>query len=139
MTRDQLKQFENDLWASAENLRANSKLKASQYSTPVLGLIFLKFADINYRRHEKAIQTEFERLKGSRLEKPLHEIAVAKCGFYLPKHARYDRLLDEAIEQGRAFCVDKDIDINKALKSDDVFNKVSLFEAWANTLLHKDK
>jgi type I restriction enzyme M protein len=51
MTRDQLKQLENDLWRAADNLRANSDLKASEYSIPVLGLIFLKFADNNYRRH----------------------------------------------------------------------------------------
>ena len=35
-------------------LRANSDLKSSEYSTPVLGLIFLKFADNKYRQHEKA-------------------------------------------------------------------------------------
>jgi type I restriction-modification system DNA methylase subunit len=50
MTRDQLKQLETDLWSAADNLRANSDLKSSEYSTPVLGLIFLKFADNNYRR-----------------------------------------------------------------------------------------
>jgi type I restriction enzyme M protein len=93
MTRDQIKQLEDNLWSAADNLRANSDLKASEYGTPVLGLIFLKFADINYRRHEEAIQAEYEKLKGGRLEKPIHEIAVAKCGFYLPEHARYSYLL----------------------------------------------
>lgn len=66
MTPDQLKQLEADLWSAADNLRANSDLKASEYGTPVLGLIFLKFADINYRRHEAAIREEFERLEGTR-------------------------------------------------------------------------
>lgn len=93
MTRDQLKQLEADLWSAADKLRANSDLRASEYSTPVLGLIFLKFADINYRRHETAIAAEFKKLKGTRMEKPVHEIAVKRCGFYLPKHARYDHLL----------------------------------------------
>lgn len=106
MTRDQLKQLEDDLWSAADSLRANSGLKASQYSTPVLGLIFLKFADINYRRHEEAIQTEFDKLKGGRREKPIHEIAVAKCGFYLPDHARYSYLLN----------LSEDQDIAKALE-----------------------
>lgn len=94
MNKEQLKQLEDDLWAAADNLRANSDLKASEYSTPVLGLIFLKFADINYRRHEDAILKEYQKLKGGRREKPLHEIAVAKCGFYLPEHARYRYLLN---------------------------------------------
>ena len=48
MTRDQLKKLESDLWAAADKLRANSDVKASEYSTPVLGLIFLKFADNKY-------------------------------------------------------------------------------------------
>ena len=93
MNREQLKQLETDLWAAADNLRANSDLKASEYSTPVLGLIFLKFADNNYRKHEAAIKKEYEALKGTRREKPLSEIALEKCGFYLPPHARYDYLL----------------------------------------------
>ena len=94
MNRDQLKRLEDDLWSAADNLRANSDLKASEYGTPVLGLIFLKFADINYRRHEAAIQAEHAKLKGTRREKPLHEIAVAKCGFYLADYARYSYLLN---------------------------------------------
>ncbi len=61
------KQFEDALWAAADNLRANSGLKASEYSTPVLGLIFLKFADINYRRFEEAILNEYQKLSSRRL------------------------------------------------------------------------
>lgn len=45
MTPTAIKQLETDLWAAADNLRANSDIKSSEYSTPVLGLIFLKFAD----------------------------------------------------------------------------------------------
>ncbi len=93
MNRDQLKKLEKDLWAAADKLRANSDLKASEYSTPVLGLIFLKFADNKYRQHEAAILQEYEQLKGTRREKPLEEIAMAKCGFFLEAHARYDYLL----------------------------------------------
>jgi type I restriction enzyme M protein len=93
MNRDQLKQLEADLWSAADNLRANSDLKSSEYSTPVLGLIFLKFADNNYRRHEGEILAEYQKLKGSRREKKLSDIAIEKCGFYLPDHARYDWLL----------------------------------------------
>jgi len=37
--------IEKRLWGAADELRANSKLKASEYSLPVLGLIFLKYAD----------------------------------------------------------------------------------------------
>jgi type I restriction enzyme M protein len=93
MNTQSLKQLEDDLWRSADMLRANSDLKSSEYSTPVLGLIFLKFADNKYRRSEKAIMTQYAKLKGTRREKPVSEIAIEKCGFYLPDHARYDYLL----------------------------------------------
>jgi type I restriction enzyme M protein len=94
MTKEQLRQLEKDLWAAANNLRANSDLKSSEYATPVLGLIFLKFADNNYRRHEAKIISEYQKLKGTRREKKLSDIAIEKCGFYLPDHARYDHLLN---------------------------------------------
>lgn len=93
MNREQLKKLERDLWAAADKLRANSDLKASEYSTPVLGLIFLKFADNKYRQHEAAIRQEYEKLKGTRREKSLEEVAIEKCGFFLQDYARYDYLL----------------------------------------------
>ncbi|MGP1385147.1 MAG: type I restriction-modification system subunit M [Thainema sp.] len=93
MTPDELKQLENDLWKSADDLRANSSLKSSEYATPVLGLIFLRFVDNKFRQYKAEIQQEYEALQGGRREKPIHEIALAKCGFYLPDHARYDYLL----------------------------------------------
>lgn len=44
MTAEQLKQLETRLWKTADDLRANSKLTATEYSFPVLGLIFLRQA-----------------------------------------------------------------------------------------------
>jgi len=93
MNKEQLKKFEADLWRAADSLRANSDLKASEYSTPVLGLIFLKFADNKYRQFEATILAEYQKLKGSRREKKLSDIAIEQCGFYLPDHARYEHLL----------------------------------------------
>ena len=40
----ELKLLEDDLWEAADQLRANSKLTASEYAMPVLGLIFLRHA-----------------------------------------------------------------------------------------------
>jgi len=45
MTNQQIKALEKELWATADNLRANSKLTASEYKDPVLGLILLRFAE----------------------------------------------------------------------------------------------
>ncbi len=107
MTPTDLKQLEANLWQSADTLRANSDLKSSEYATPVLGLIFLKFADNKYRQYEAEIQQEYEKLKGGRREKAIAEIALEKCGFYLPEYARYDYLLMLPEEE----------DIAKALKA----------------------
>ena len=40
--------LESRLWAAADQLRANSGLTSAQYSQPVLGLIFLRFAEVRY-------------------------------------------------------------------------------------------
>lgn len=48
-------------------------------------------------------------------------------------------LLEDAIEQGSAFCAERDIDIDAALAMYDVFKQVSLFESWADALLSKDE
>lgn len=99
MTKEQLKVLEDQLWQAADNLRANSDLSAAQYSTPVLGIIFLKFADNKYKKFEAEINAEYENKKGKRTEKPISEIAIEKCGFYLPEHARYDYILNKPDEK----------------------------------------
>lgn len=93
MNAEQLKRLENDLWAAADSMRALTGLKSSEYATPILGLIFLRFADNKYQQFEGSIQAEFQKLQGGRREKPLAEIAKEQCGFYLPPEARYDYLL----------------------------------------------
>ena len=42
--------LEKRLWDAADQLRANSGLTSAQYSTPVLGLIFLRFADVRFAK-----------------------------------------------------------------------------------------
>ena len=79
-----IRDLEKRLWDTADELRANTGLKASEYSTPILGLIFLKFADSKYHTYEEEIKKEYQELKGGRREKAIEEIAIEKCGFYLP-------------------------------------------------------
>ena len=88
MNPQELKQLEDDLSCSANTLRANSDLKATEYSTPVLGLIFLKFADKKYRRNEKAIKGKYAKLKGTRREKPVEKIAIEKYGKSVRRHRK---------------------------------------------------
>ena len=93
MTNVQLKKLETDLWDAANALRAYGGIKAADYAAPILGLIFLRFADNKYSHVEQEILAEYEGEKGTRLEREIYQIALDKCGFYLPDHARYDYLL----------------------------------------------
>ncbi len=77
------------LWEAAEELRANSHLKASEYSIPVLGLIFLKFADSRFSE----IETALVRKKSARREVGKADYQ-AKGVLYLPDQARFSRLID---------------------------------------------
>ena len=90
MTDRELKKLKDDLWHSADVLRAGAHLAANKYGQPILGLIFLRYADILFKQHKEEIETEFNRLKGGRMEKSIKEIAIEKCGFYLPECAYYD-------------------------------------------------
>ena len=92
MKLEDIKQLELQLQEAADTLRANTDLKPNEYATPVLGLIFLKFADNKYSSYEAAIQAEFEDLQGTRRAKSIEDIAIAHCGFYLPPQARYKYL-----------------------------------------------
>ncbi len=47
--------IESRLWAAADELRANSKLKSSEYSVPVLGLVFLRYADHKFQAAAKEL------------------------------------------------------------------------------------
>lgn len=94
MNQERLNNLKKNLWETADELRANSGLKASAYSIPVLGLIFLKFADAKYEEYAEEIMKEYEALKGGRREKKIEEIAIEKCGFYLPEQSRFSYLLN---------------------------------------------
>lgn len=48
-------ELERRLWSAADELRANSKLKSSEYSVPVLGLIFLRYADYKFSDAKKKL------------------------------------------------------------------------------------
>ncbi|EFI36139.1 N-6 DNA methylase [Desulfonatronospira thiodismutans ASO3-1] len=81
-------QVEARLWAAADELRANSKLKPSEYSVPVLGLVFLRYADHKF----KAAAKELECSGGGRRKigpADYHARGVV----YLPEKARFSYLI----------------------------------------------
>jgi type I restriction enzyme M protein len=105
-------EIEKRLWASADELRANSKLKSSEYSVPVLGLIFLRYADHKFAIVEKELAG-----KGTGRRAIGKEDYQAKGVMYLPPQARFSKLLalPEGENIGRA--------INEAMKAVEAENE----------------
>jgi len=106
MVQNHIAELEKRLWAVADELRANSDLKASEYSAPVLGLIFLRYADYRFTRQEKLLA-----------EKSTSRRKISKTDYqaagvmYLPDEARFSFLLHlpEGADIGKA--------INEAMKA----------------------
>jgi type I restriction enzyme M protein len=93
MDYQELKLLEDDLWEAADQLRANSKLTASEYSMPVLGLIFLRHATTRFH----ALLPDVEKAVPARATGALREDRIklgfqGKAAIYLPETARYDHL-----------------------------------------------
>ena len=53
------------LWSAADALWTNSGLQPSEYSTPILALIFLKYADYKFAEVEKALEGKTSRRRDS--------------------------------------------------------------------------
>lgn len=107
MTDKELKKLKDDLWHSADILRAGAHLAANKYGQPILGLIFLRYADILYKQHKAEIEAEYNKRKGTRTEKSMKEISVEICGFYLPPEAYYDYINDAPDDANKATLVKK--------------------------------
>ena len=107
MTDKELKKLKDNLWHAADVLRAGAHLAANKYGQPILGLIFLRYADILFKQHKVEINAEFEKYKGTRMEKSLKEIAIEKCGFFLPECAYYDFINNAPDDAKKAVLVKK--------------------------------
>lgn len=107
MTDAELKQLKDNLWHSADVLRAGAHLAANKYGQPILGLIFLRYADILFKQHKDEIEVEYNKFKGGRMEKSIKEIAIEKCGFFLPECAYYDYINDAPDDANKATIVKK--------------------------------
>jgi type I restriction enzyme M protein len=84
--------LEKRLWAAADQFRANSGLKAQEYSGPILGLIFLRFAEVRFAaQRAKLEKAGASSRRGSRVEEP--KAYHAEGVLFLPAEARYDYLL----------------------------------------------
>lgn len=102
---------EKRLWSVADELRANSTLKSSEYSVPLLGLIFLRYAEEKFSIAEKELAG-----KGSGRRVIGKDDYKAKGVMYVPPESRFSKLLDlpEGENVGKA--------INEAMKAVETAN-----------------
>lgn len=105
-------ELEKRLWDAADQLRANSDLKSHEYSVPVLGLIFLRYADHKFTQAKSKFASQ-----GSGRRTIGKADYQAKGVLYLPENARFSKLLDlpEGADIGKA--------INDAMRSIEADNE----------------
>ncbi len=105
-------ELERRLWGAADELRANSKLKSSEYSVPVLGLIFLRYADHKFTKAQAKLTSQ-----GSGRRTIGKADYQARGVLYLPETARFSNLLQlpEGANIGKA--------INDAMKAIEADNE----------------
>ena len=96
--------LEKRLWAAADELRANSGLTSAQYSQPVLGLIFLRFAEVRFLAQPGRCWRNKVAggRRGSRVDDPT--AYQAEGILYLTPPARFDHILrlPEGSDVGKA-------------------------------------
>ncbi|MDK9703990.1 MAG: type I restriction-modification system subunit M [Sulfuritalea sp.] len=84
--------LEKRLWDAADQFRANSGLKAQEYSGPILGLIFLRFAEVRFAIQRGKLEgASASSRRGSRIDEPA--AYHAEGILYLATEARFDYLL----------------------------------------------
>ena len=85
--------IERRLWDVADQFRANSGLKAQEYSAPILGLIFLRFAEVRFAaQREKLERAGGSGRRGSRVDEPT--AYHAERTLFLAPEARFGHLLN---------------------------------------------
>ena len=84
--------LEKRLWDAADQFRANSGLKAQEYSGPILGLIFLRFAEVRFAAQRARLEAAgASSRRGSRVDEPA--AYHAEGVLYLAPEARFEHLL----------------------------------------------
>ena len=100
MNGNNRKQLIKTLWESAEQLWSNSDLKPSEYAMPVLGLIFLKYADHKFTEIDKIVKEKYGDSRIGITKDHYHK----EGAIYLKPEARYEYLLNlqEDMDMGKA-------------------------------------
>lgn len=94
MIAEGLKELEADLWEAADQLRANSKLTATEYTMPILGLIFLRHATNRFEQIKKEVEITLP-VHATRGRRPItRDDFWAKSAIFLPREAQFDYLVN---------------------------------------------
>jgi len=109
------KDFKEELWNTADKLRANSSLKYSEFAKPVLGIVFLRYVDFKYSKVEQELQKGEK--ESTRRRKISETDYIERGAIFLPEKARYSYLLNlpEAENIGQA--------MNEAMKAIEEYNE----------------
>lgn len=112
-----IKQLESKLWEAADHLRANSSLRLNEFAEPVLGLIFLKFADVKFTTVKNEVESESKSTASKRQRPITPEDYQSRGVLFVPEHARFSYLisLPEGTDMGKA--------VNDAMKEIETQNK----------------
>lgn len=86
-----VKEFQDKLWKTADDLRANSSLKYNEFSTPVLGLIFLRFADYRFQKAKPEVEKIISTSKRS--SNDIKVYYQSRGVLYVPEKASFNYLL----------------------------------------------
>lgn len=127
-----IRKLENELWESADLLRAGSKLTSNQYCMPVLGLIFLRYAYSRFKMVEAEILKD-RPARGGRVMPVEASDFAAKSALFLPKEAQYEYLLNLPDDISAAGLVNKDGHIMTSL-GEVVNNAMTLIEEQSEQL-----
>ena len=103
-----IEELEKRLWSAADSLRANTGLTAQEYSRPILGLIFLKYAEYRFMQAKSKIEDQASsRRRGNDIKSKIQ----AEGAMYVPSEALYSNLI--ALPEGSNIGVN----VNNAMKA----------------------
>ena len=121
-----IEELEKRLWSAADSLRANTGLTAQEYSRPILGLIFLKYAEYRFTLAKSKIEEQSSsRRRGS---SDIKSKIQAEGAMYVPDVALYSNLL--ALPEGSNIGVQVN-DAMKALEADNEAIKDALHKTYS--------
>ncbi|NRP10098.1 MULTISPECIES: class I SAM-dependent DNA methyltransferase [unclassified Marinobacterium] len=125
-------ELEKRLWSAADNLRANTGLTAQEYSRPILGLIFLRYAEFRFENAKERMGEQSSRRRGGG---DIKSRIQAEGAMYVPDEAFYSNLLKLPEGQNIGLAVNEAM---KALEAENESIKDALpktYTRFDNTIL----